>query len=84
VNYVKYGILDKLMLNLEKNFEQLEEREVLLLINAYQHMSPSVVANSRMFYKLTDTVSKLAVENMEMVSISFLLSYLSAFNDLPN
>ncbi len=82
-NFFKYNIMDKLILNLEKNFESLEEKEVIQLINAYKSMNPSVVANSRMFFKITDTVSKLAVENIEMVNASFLMNYLSAFYDLP-
>ena len=39
------------------------------MMNAYEHLSPTVAASGRTFAKITDTVSKLAVENKEMVFV---------------
>ena|SRR3569833_75813 len=62
-NFRKFTILDKLMLQVEQNFDKLEEKDVLTILRAYEFLEYQVVGSGRVFSKLTSTVAELAIKN---------------------
>lgn len=69
---------------LQDRVNELEERDVLILLKAYKYLPPQTLGASMLFKKLNETVVELALENQEMVNFNFLSHYLATFFDIPH
>ena len=84
LNFVKYPLIDKLVGAVFINIEDVEERDVLTILKAYEHIDQMTMGSGKLFKKLNETVVEVALSSKADVSLQFLINYLSIFSDLPH
>lgn len=60
VNMLKYSIVDKLISNIEKNIQEIEDSDVIYVLQAYKYLDLTIPKSGKLFVKLTETVTELA------------------------
>ena len=62
-NLNKHPIQEKLVMEIEKKLHEMDENDVLQLLRTYQYLTPDIKGSTKLFHKLNDTVTELAIQN---------------------
>ena len=50
-------------MEIEKKLHEMDENDVLQLLRTYQYLTPDIKGSTKLFHKLNDTVTELAIQN---------------------